>query len=441
MSSNASRLLLGGFYDTILVRFVGEIGIKSEKVRRRLINRLATCIKNQLERKRILGLSISITHARLFLSIKDPSSVEAVHEILQRIPGIHSFSYCAVLQLDLERVHERAVSLARLLFQEAASFAVRVTRDGTHEFSSQSLARDVGSTILDSLSDMHPRVDLTTPAVTIYIEVRDTTVLLYHEKHDGFGGMPRDVSSPVLGCIGLAPASWEACGLVIKRGANLHPVFLHRIGLMDAHASTTIDTKALAEALNADPGIVSQVFQLLDMQEENLVRITIVPITKEIDEWLAHEHVSSNSRAVAAVLGLMIPALVHARVLSHSAGRPRKAMDFKAIVSEYAPHPFAESSPGALEWIQTLGTAVETMMPAGLPALPILFPLIPGRMATDDRAVIPSSNAMFTRDDKILFDLLRRPSTRDELSILLRRAVDQQRVLQFDMINRRFLSR
>jgi hypothetical protein len=315
---------------------------------------------------------------------------------------------------------------------------VRVTREGTHEFTSQSLARDVGSSIFETLKEgIPPRVDLTSPDVTVYLEVRDNTALLYHEKYDGFGGMPRDISSPVLGCVGLAKASWYACHRVIKRGSNLHPVLLRRMEPGSTTAPGAEGADAIAGALNADPDIIARIYQLLDMQEENRVRMTVVPISSEIAEWLEHELVPSESPAVASVLDIVVPALVYARIRSESAGMPRKSMDFRAIVSEYA----GGGSGGALRWIQAASAAVEVMMPAGVPALPLLFPLMPGGMADRDRDAVTVGDAVPTCTDGTLLELLRQPATRDELLSLLQRAVDQRRVMQFDMIERRFLSR
>nr|MDO8084415.1 THUMP domain-containing protein [Candidatus Sigynarchaeum springense] len=440
MASNASRLVLDGFYDTILVRFVGEIGIKSEKVRRRLIDRLAACIGNQLERKRVRGFLLSITHARLFLAIKDPGGVAAVHELLQRIPGIHSFSYCSVFPLDPGKVHDRAVALARLLLKEGRSFAVRVTREGTHEFTSQALARDVGSSILENLKDTRPRVDLTRPDITIYIEVRDSTALIYHEKHDGFGGMPRDVSSPVLGSVGLASTSWEACHRVIKRGSNLHPVLLRPLKAPAMSIHDPAGAADFSSLLNEDPEIVGKMFQLLDVQEDNRVRVTVVPIPSELLEWIEHELIPVDSEAIATFLGIVVPALVHARVHSGSTRTRRKAMDFKAIVSDYAGR-HAGGSTGALRWIQAASTAVEAMMPAGVPALPIIFPLMPGGTIDADQEAITAGEAVPSCADGTLLELLGRPATREELLALLQHAVDQRRAVQFDMIERRFVSR
>jgi hypothetical protein len=438
MASNASRLLLGGFYDTILVKYVGEIGIKSERVRRRLKDRLAKCIENQLERKRAHGFSLSVTHARLFLSIKDPGDVEAVHELLKRIPGIHSFSYCSVIPLDLAQLHDRAVALSRLALREGMSFAVRVAREGTHEFTSQSLARDVGSSIYETFKDLHIRVDLTSPDVTVYIEVRDDTALLYHEKHDGFGGMPRDVSSPVLGCVGLVPASWDACQRMIKRGSNLHPVLLRRMLPAPSEASRVED---IADVLNADPEIVEQIFGLLDMQEDNRVRVTVVPISDELAGFLEKERVPIDSRTTATFLGIAVPALIHARIYVGSAGVPRKAIDFKAIVSEYSGGPEVSGTARGLRWIQATSAVIAAMMPAGVPALPLLFPLMPGGIANEGRTSFTAGDNVVASTDGAMLELLGKNAKSEALLSILQRGIDQRRAVQFDMIDRRFLSR
>lgn len=444
MASNASRLVLGGFYDTILVRYVGEIGIKSEKVRRRLKDRLAKCITNQLSRKQAPGFSLSVTHARIFLSIEDPRDIAAVHELLQRIPGIHSFSYCKVLPIDLPVIHERAVALARLLLDAGKSFAVRVTREGTHPFTSQSLARDLGSSIHEALGDLHVTVDLTKPDVTVHVEVRDGTALLYHETHDGFGGMPRDVSSPVLGCVGMVDESWEACQRVIKRGSNVHLVLTRWVNENDGGANKEpgrLEVDDIVRALNADSRLVERVFHVLDMQEENLVRITVVPLHASIATLLERAGIPAGSRVIASFLGMAVPAFMHARVFTMSAGAPRKSMDFKAIVSEWSCVEGQEGTNGTLHAIQAMVDAITRMVPKDVPPLPLLFPLVPTVFGQ-----VPEASGVITATPDpcvadVLLEMLRHPASRDEFRSVLERAVDQRRVVRFDMIERRFLSR
>jgi len=105
-------------------------------------------------------------------------------------------------------------------------------------------------------------------------------------------------------------------------------------------------------------------------------------------------------------------------------------MDFKAIVSEYSGRPAGGGSAGALRWIQAASTAVEAMMPVGVPALPLLFPLMPGGMADGDRAAITAGDAVLTGREGSLLELLGQPTTRARLLSLLQRVVDQRRIVQ-----------
>jgi hypothetical protein len=444
MASNTSRFvlgdkILGGFYDTILVRYSGEIGIKSEQVRHRFVDHLAKNIRNHLERKHAHGFILSLTHARLFLSIaeKESGNVGIVHGFLQQIPGVHSFSYCISFPLDIDQLKTRAVALARLLLKEGTSFAVRATREGTHAFTSQEISRDVGGHVFEALAGLHPRVDLATPDVTIFIEIRDDVAILYHQKYDGLGGMPRDISSPVLGCVGLVDGSWEACGNVIRRGANLHLVILY--DFHDVTDRTAVDVQEIVSRLNADKRLVDHVFQLLDFQQDNQVRITTVPFTAECASFLTSMIVPKDAPAVASFLNVVIPSLIHSRICISSSGAPRSANDFKAIVSEFdrAGHGSSEG----LRWIQAANTAVASMMPAGVQPLPILLPLIAAKATVLNREAVKCDEAIPSCPAGTLLDLITRPATREQLLVILQRAVDQRQIVRFDMIERCFLSR
>jgi hypothetical protein len=191
--------------------------------------------------------------------------------------------------------------------------------------------------------------------------------------------------------------------------------------------------------LNTDKHLVDHVFQLLDFQQDNQVRITTVPFTAECASFLTSMIVPKDAPAVASFLNIVIPSLIHARINISSSGAPRSANDFKAIVSEFdrAGHGSSEG----LRWIQAANTVVASMMPAGVQPLPILLPLIAAKATFLNREAVKCEESIPSCPAGTLLDLVTRPATREQLLVILQRAVDQRQIVRFDMIERCFLSR
>nr|MDO8113597.1 THUMP domain-containing protein [Candidatus Sigynarchaeota archaeon] len=435
MESIASRLTLNGFYSTVLIRFSGEIGIKSIQVRRRLLDRLIINIKNQLVRKHIPGYDLDLTHARFFLHFPDTINIAAVNEFLQLIPGIHSFSYCVAFPLSMDGIFAQVTALGKLLLKEGITFAVRVTREGKHEFTSQELAAKVGEHVLEAFLGIHARVNLTDPTVTFFLEVRDDRVLLYHEKHSGLGGLPRDVSSPVLGSIGLVDRSWNVCSHVLKRGANLHLVLIYDFGKKNSN-EIRIPEK-LVEKLNDDSILLDHLFGLLDYQEDNRVQLSVVPLSGGFLDYCSAMLLSIRDPVVAAFLQILILNLINASERIDKEKGDEKASDFKAIVSEF--NDIGQDSVIGLRWMHHAGEAVEAMLPAGVKALPLLFPSIVDSAPISKAQGITSGNTPPNCAAGTLMDIMQRSTTRDDFKNILYEMVQQRRIINFDLVQRHFI--
>ncbi|MHA1847784.1 MAG: THUMP domain-containing protein, partial [Promethearchaeota archaeon] len=198
LKEKARALTLNGFYNSLLIRYSGEIGLKSRKVKRRLLNELALHLKKQIIRMGIEGADVIKTYSRLLIDFNEPDDAPVLHDILRKIPGIVSFSFCKRFSLDLDALKKEIIDLGGLILEPGDEIAVRVKRIGHHQFSSQELARDLGSFIIDEFTDLSLGVNLTQPSKTFNVEVRDGDVIIFHEIFSGMGGLPADTHSRVV---------------------------------------------------------------------------------------------------------------------------------------------------------------------------------------------------------------------------------------------------
>ncbi|EQD49462.1 THUMP domain protein, partial [mine drainage metagenome] len=69
-------------------------------------------------------------------------------------------------------------------------------RTGSHSFTSQELARDLGSAVLARFADRGISVDLESPTVELFVEVRSNRAYLSEDRMTGARRSP-DSGSPV----------------------------------------------------------------------------------------------------------------------------------------------------------------------------------------------------------------------------------------------------
>ncbi|HHH79322.1 MAG TPA: tRNA 4-thiouridine(8) synthase ThiI, partial [Thermoplasmatales archaeon] len=170
-------------YKTVVVRY-GELALKSQRVRRRFEETLIRNIDYALDKKNIIH-SIKKEWGRIYVY---GSKIEEITRVLTRIFGVTSVSPAFEVQSSVDVIGETVVLVLKSLSpQQGKSFALRVTRTGTHDFTSQSLAIKVGDVVRRTLNLV---VDLDEPDVEVFIEVRGEKAFVYTEKLRGPGGLP-----------------------------------------------------------------------------------------------------------------------------------------------------------------------------------------------------------------------------------------------------------
>ncbi len=202
-----------------LIRFSGEISTKAKQTRIRFVKRLTHNIEDAL---RSAGATFEIQRAwsRLFIETDSPQAFE----VLPRVFGVQSLSL--VERHPAERLDE-VVQAGEELFRERVPgkrFAVRARVAGDRRrapFGATAIERELGAALVPYAE----RVDLTTPEITAYVEVRDGLAYFYAEQIPGPGGLPLETEgqavSLVSGGFDSAVASWR----MLKRGVALEYVF------------------------------------------------------------------------------------------------------------------------------------------------------------------------------------------------------------------------
>ena len=207
--------LMGHIMPTLLVRY-GEIGLKSESVRRRFEQQL---IKDIKQRHALANTQCIVTQMRGRLFV-DSDDWRKSCEILSRTFGVVSFSPVTTVPSELETLKKAAVEFAGQLVFDGASFAVRGRRSGNHPYTSQMMAEAVGEAVLNSFSGRGVRVSLDEPDVEIHIEVREKSAYMFSSILAGPGGMPLGTQGRLLSVVdskrGLA-STW----LMMKRGCSV----------------------------------------------------------------------------------------------------------------------------------------------------------------------------------------------------------------------------
>ncbi|MDO5842787.1 MAG: tRNA uracil 4-sulfurtransferase ThiI [Methanobrevibacter ruminantium] len=199
--------------DLIIARY-GEVGLKSNRVRRRFENRLINNIKASIDAE------VKVYQARIFIFPKD---FDDAIEKLERIFGIVSYSPAVSTKSTFEDVERDLATYAEKLHDEGlldenTRFAISCRRVGTHEFSSQEMAAFAGAVIVKKYSSP---VDLTNPELTIYLEVRDNDAYIFHEKIEGPGGLPLGTQGNVISLVSSGIDSPVATYLMMKRGCQV----------------------------------------------------------------------------------------------------------------------------------------------------------------------------------------------------------------------------
>ncbi|EHD22746.1 MULTISPECIES: tRNA uracil 4-sulfurtransferase ThiI [Brenneria] len=217
-----------------IIKLFPEITIKSQSVRLRFIKILTGNIRNVLKHHDET-LAVVRHWDHIEVRAKDENQRETIRDALTRIPGIHH-----ILDVedrgyaDVHDIFEQTLALYREQLQ-GKTFCVRVKRRGKHEFSSQDVERYVGGGLNQHIAGA--RVKLTSPQVTVHLEIDQNRLLLINGRYEGIGGFPIGTQEDVLSLISGGFDSGVSSYMLMRRGCRVHYCFFnlggaaHEIGV------------------------------------------------------------------------------------------------------------------------------------------------------------------------------------------------------------------
>jgi thiamine biosynthesis protein ThiI len=221
----------------ILLRFAGELFIKSRRTRSSFLRRLRSNLEDALE-SAPGGGALEGGWDRLYVRDADP----AAEEVLTRVFGLSSLSPVdRVVDAGLETIVEAGADTFLDRVRDR-TFAVRARRAGTHPFSSHDIQVQLGARLLDASAG----VDLDDPDVEVFVEVRNERAYLFSRRVRGGGGLPVGVEGRAVTLLSGGYDSAVAAWLMLKRGVAQDYVFCNLGG--DAYERAVVQVgKVLAD--------------------------------------------------------------------------------------------------------------------------------------------------------------------------------------------------
>jgi thiamine biosynthesis protein ThiI len=198
--------------DCILIRY-GEIALKGKFTRQQFEKKLRNNIRKALISNNI-HFSLIIIKGRIIIKT---NHIEKAIAVLSHVFGIISLSPSFIVPTDLLEISKFILLILDNNKIKTQRFALRVNRVGSHPFSGQDVAIQVGSYIQ---KHTNLPVDLTDPDIEIFIEIRDNQTLLFLEKIPGPGGMPMGTQGNTISIIDTA-SDLLAAWYLLKRGCDM----------------------------------------------------------------------------------------------------------------------------------------------------------------------------------------------------------------------------
>jgi thiamine biosynthesis protein ThiI len=233
--------------DVVLVRH-GDIGVKSEQVRRTMEDRLTENLEAMLEDRDVTG-RVEQRRNRLFVHTDDPEGVAAA---AADTVGVSSVSPATRVDPTLDEICDALAAAARAQY-DGGPFAVDARRAGpadAHPFSSTDIESEGGAAVWDAIESVggDPEVDLEDPEFRLFVECRRDEAFVFLERREGPGGFPLGTQRPVVALVSGGIDSPVAAWHLMCRGCPVVPVYvdLGDYGGVDhrARAISTVETLA-----------------------------------------------------------------------------------------------------------------------------------------------------------------------------------------------------
>lgn len=210
-------------YDHILIRY-GELALKG-KNQKTFLNQLVKNIKELIKSETGEEPLIETEQGRIFLKLNGQSP-EKYYEPLKKAFGALSFSPVRKTELDMEAMQKTALEEMLALDKKPATFRVTVRRPNKRfPVKSPQAQKNIGAFLLRNYSGL--KVDLHSPDVEVFVEIRYDAAYVYTRKINGPGGLPLGTGGKAMLLLSGGLDSPVAGWLTMKRGIVIEAVHFY----------------------------------------------------------------------------------------------------------------------------------------------------------------------------------------------------------------------
>ncbi len=223
-------------FNTIICRY-NEIATKGNN-RSMFENKLTENIRYFCSE--VCKVQVSKIRGRIFIHKSDRSDfteeeTTGITANLKRCFGLDSFSFCMEGKPDMDSVREMVRKSVPYYFDpeiEKADcgfirFRSRARRsDKSFPLQSKEIEIEIAG-LLYSIYGGKIKVDLENPEISIGIEIREETAIVYYETIKAAGGLPVGSNSPLLALLSGGIDSPVACNMMMKRGCHVDYLTFH----------------------------------------------------------------------------------------------------------------------------------------------------------------------------------------------------------------------
>jgi len=217
--------------DVLIVRFSGEVGVKSPYVRAMYERAVQDHVEKVLAYYQIPYDGVLHTVGRTY--VLTVSTDEALTR-LTKVFGVSSMSPAVKTTSKLEDIVDVCVKTAASAFQKESSFAVKCRRVGKHQYGSMEVCERVGEAVLRTLSHKRLSVNLSKPDYVMSVEVRDKDAYVFLHTYMGAGGYPVGSQGKMVCLISPDICSPVASWLTMKRGCPIVSLYFDNAPYGDA---------------------------------------------------------------------------------------------------------------------------------------------------------------------------------------------------------------
>ncbi len=180
---------------------------------------------------------------RLMVELADREHWPRLRERLSQVMGVANFSPTHRVGLEIEALANGVVrALADKSFESFRITARRANKQ--FALNSMEIDREVGARVKAASG---ARVDLTSPELTVYIEILPREALFYFEKIEGAHGVPVGTSGTVAALISGGIDSPVAAYRMMKRGCRVDFIHFHSVPFLSRASQQKV--KELLEIL------------------------------------------------------------------------------------------------------------------------------------------------------------------------------------------------